>query len=178
MSIWKAVKQYLLELEGISEESLIAMIKGIGGKVSASDLSELSFLSPLQAEKKLNLLYAKGILEREFNYPLRNNIYHIKHPHQYAHVEPQVPQPGDGHRGLTDAEVILAALQSEGKLDVASLSKLTGVEKATAEQKLTLLLERQVFRLEEQSEEKPLYYLNNLESFRELIDDAPSAGTP
>ena len=54
------MQEYKRILESVSEEDVIAIIKGVGGSISAPDLSQYSPLTYLQAERKLNLLYARG----------------------------------------------------------------------------------------------------------------------
>ena len=60
------------------EEDLLVTIEHHGGKIFADELAAGSYLSSAQAERKLQKLYARGILEKHFDYEKGVPRYSLK----------------------------------------------------------------------------------------------------
>ncbi|MEL6255164.1 MAG: hypothetical protein AAGD28_13420 [Bacteroidota bacterium] len=60
------------------EDDLLETIEHHGGKIFADELAAGSYLSPSQAERKLQKLYARGILEKHFDYERGVPSYSLK----------------------------------------------------------------------------------------------------
>ncbi|MEL6674168.1 MAG: hypothetical protein AAFR61_18325 [Bacteroidota bacterium] len=81
----RQLAQRLLKGNG---DSWAALLKACGGEAVPEDVARILSLNTLQAERKLNGAYAKGILERRFDYDRHAYIYVMKNPEQYENIPP------------------------------------------------------------------------------------------
>lgn len=69
---------YYKHLGIMPEADLLETIEHHGGNIFADELAAGSYLSPSQAERKLQKLYARGVLEKHFDYKKGVSRYSLK----------------------------------------------------------------------------------------------------
>ena len=158
-----------VRLKNITDADVIAIAKQLGDRVTASSLATYMHLNIKAAEKRLKKLSKKGVFYTTVNDNSRIYILTNANLIQTNHIPQLNQKKPSSAKEVSDSEVILAAVKTQGRISPGMLCMATQLSVEEAGKKLMELQHKGVFDIEATPDGGLVYLLKDWDSYQHLL---------